>query len=278
MRNVLARVTGVASADPRRPRSQRPRSIAIKGSLLLVAVITGCATVRPAPDVAAPDTPPIGAWARVLERFVDEGGRVDFAGINQSVFDLDRYVAWIYAVGPNNRPRLFPTRADKLAYHINAYNALAMWNILQAGIPDRLGAVGRFSFFWRDRIEVGGERMSLYRYENDVIRSFDEPRIHFALNCMTLGCPHLPREPFRAERLAAQLGRETRQFFAEGRNLRVNHDERTVYVSQILDWFEEDFLAHAPSLHAYINRYAPVTVPEDYALAFIPYNWTLARQ
>lgn len=248
------------------------------GALVLLTLLTGCATVRPAPDVEPSDTQPIDAWARVLERFVDARGRVDFERLKDDRTDLDRYVAWIYAVGPNNRPALFPAREDQLAYHINAYNALAMWNILQAGIPDRLGGFGRFSFFWRDRIEVGGERMSLYKYENEVIRPLNEPRIHFALNCMTLGCPRLPREPFRAAHLDAQLARETRRFFAEDRNLRIDHERRTVYASQILDWFSEDFLNHAPSLITYINRYARQPVPEDYTLAFIPYDWTVARQ
>ena len=245
---------------------------------MLLTLLAGCATVRPAPDLEPPDTQPIDAWARVLERFVDARGRVNFERLGDDRADLDRYVAWVYASGPNSRPELFPTRDRKLAYHINAYNALAMWNILQAGSPERLGGFGRFSFFWRDRVSIGGKRMSLYSYENDVIRAFDEPRIHFALNCMTLGCPRLPREPFYPERLHAQLAREAREFFAEDRNLRIDHEQRTVYVSQILDWFSEDFLIHTPSLIAYINRYTRQRVPVDYSLDFIAYDWTVARQ
>lgn len=243
-----------------------------------LVLATGCATVRPAPDIEVPDTAPIAAWVDVLERFVDARGRVDFQGLARERSGLDRYVAWVYAVGPNNHPELFPSREDQLAYHINAYNALAMWNILKAGRPDKLGLWRRFSFFLRDRIKVGGEQMSLYAYENDVIRALGEPRVHFGLNCMARGCPHLPREPFRPDVLEAQLDREARQFFAEERNLRVNHGERKVYVSQILEWFEEDFLIAAPSLTAYINRYAPHPVPEGYALAFIPYDWRVAHQ
>lgn len=246
--------------------------------LVFCALAAGCATVRPAPDVQPAETPPIDAWARVLERFVDARGRVDFTALARDPADLNRFVAWVYAVGPNNRPELFPTRQDQLAYHVNAYNALAMWNILKAGIPEKLGAWRRFSFFWRDRIQVGVERMSLYTYENEIIRPLGEPRVHFALNCMTLGCPRLPREPFHPQTLDQQLEREAQQYFAEKRNLRVDHDARTVYVSQILEWFEEDFLRAAPSLIAYINRYAPQPVPADYELAFIPYDWAVADQ
>ena len=248
-------------------------------TLITVAfIVAGCDTIQPAPDAKPPETQPIDAWARVLERFVDDRGYVDFYGLQRDRADLDRYVAWVYDVGPNNRPGLFPSYDDKLAYHINAYNALAMWKILKAGIPEELGPWARFSFFWRDRVEVGGKRMSLYAYENEVIRRLNEPRIHFGLNCMARGCPRLPREPFRAETLDAQIEREARQFFSEQRNLRVNHREGKTYTSAILNWFEEDFLAHAPSLIAYINRYAPQPVPNDYPLEFIPYDWRVAHQ
>lgn len=245
-------------------------------ALALVTLIAGCATVRPAPDIEPPEMQPGKAWAHVLERFVDARGRVDYAALKRNSTGLDRYVAWVYAIGPNNRPELFPTRTDKLAYHINAYNALAMWKILAADIPEALGFWKRFAFFWRDRIAVGGERISLYAYENDIIRALDEPRIHFALNCMVRGCPRLPREPFRPAVLDQQLERETRQFFAEERNLRVSHAEQAVYVSQILAWYEQDFLSVAPSLIAYITRYARQSVPKDYTLSFIPYDWTVA--
>lgn len=247
-------------------------------TLVWIIVATGCATVRPAPAVEPPEMTPVEAWSLVLAHFVDDRGRVAFDRLKHDPRDLNRFVAWVYAVGPNNHPELFPRREDKLAYHLNAYNALAMWNMLKAGVPRELGGLARFSFFWRDRIEVGGERMSLYAYENDVIRPLGEPRVHFALNCMARGCPHLPRKPFRGDILDGQLDREARQFFAEHRNLSVSEDEQSVYVSQILEWFEEDFLTAAPSLIAYINRYAPRPVPEDYELAFIPYDWRVARQ
>jgi hypothetical protein len=49
-------------------------------------------------------------------------------------------------------------------------------------------------------------------------------------------------------------------------------------VSEILKFYTEDFLAKAPSLAAYVNRYREVKVPEDYAVGFIAYDWTINRQ
>jgi hypothetical protein len=216
------------------------------------------------------------AWARVLERHVDERGRVDFAALERDRADLDRFVSWVYAVGPNNRPRLFPTRADVLAYHINAYNALAMYNVLTAGRPRSLSEYGLYRFFYQRRVMLGGEPFSLYAYENEVIRPLGEERVHFALNCMARGCPRLPRTPFRAATLEATLQAEARRFFAEPRNVRLDPARGVVRLSAILDFFREDFLAKAPSLSAYVNRHRVEAIPAHYAVEFHPYDWTVA--
>lgn len=71
--------------------------------------------------------------------------------------------------------------------------------------------------------------MSLYSYENDVIRALGDPRVHFALNCMPVGCPRLPMTPFNAASLDDELDRETRRFMAETRNVRVDSASRTVW-------------------------------------------------
>lgn len=244
------------------------------------ALLAGCAQLVPAPgrapesDRAAAES----AWARVLERRVDEQGRVDFAGLERDRSDLDRFVAWVYAVGPNNQPELFGTRAEVLAYHINAYNALAMYNVLAAGRPRSLSEYGLVRFFYLRRLRIGAEAMSLYRYENEIIRPLGEERVHFALNCMAASCPRLPRSPFRAATLDAVLEQETRRFFDEARNVSVDAARRTVRLSEILGFFPEDFLGKEPSLIAYVNRYRAQPLPPDYAVESIPYDWSVADQ
>ena len=112
-------------------------------------VLVGCAQLVPAPDRAVePDRAAAeSAWARLLERRVDQNGRVDFAGLERDRADLDRFVSWVYSVGPNNRPDLFASRADVLAYHLNAYNALSIYNVIAAGTPRSLSEYGLFLFF-----------------------------------------------------------------------------------------------------------------------------------
>ncbi len=111
-----------------------------------------------------------------------------------------------------------------------------------------------------------------------MIRPLGEERVHFALNCMAVSCARLPREPFTAEGLDQQLEHEAERFFAEKRNLEVQPEKRWVRVSEILDFYTEDFTAKTGSLVAYINRYHDGRIPEDFEVRFFDHDWTVNRQ
>jgi hypothetical protein len=154
-----------------------------------------------------------------------------------------------------------------------------MYNVIDSGTPRSLASFfSKFRFFYLKKFPVGGEKLSLYAYENNVIRELGGPRVHFALNCMAVSCPRLPRVPFDANTLQIQLDTLTREFFAESRNLRVDHETSMVEVSKILDFYPKDFLREAPSLIEYINRYLDETIPENYSVRFMNYDWTINRQ
>jgi hypothetical protein len=259
--------------------SRIARSLVITLALLTLA---GCAAVRaPSPArnaTAAPSAPPYEAWAHVLARHVDDQGRIDFAGAAANRTELDRFVSYVYAVGPRTQPGLFPTQQHVLAYYINAYNALSMYKVIEVGIPETNAGLRKVLFFAFGKVQVGGEAISLYDFENKFIRTIGDPRIHMALNCMSVGCPRLPREVFLPETLDQQLDRETRRFFSEPRNLMVDHAARTVTYSEILKFFTSDFLVTAPTLTAFVNRYTPSPIPEDYKVAFFEYDWTINKQ
>lgn len=250
-----------------------------KLSHLVVAILllmAGCASV-PRPETSSPPDvrEPIEAWAQVLEQFVDEQGRVDYRALARDRSALNRYVGWVYDHSPESHPQLFTDRAAVLAFHLNAYNALSMHNILESGTPDSLAGFAKVRFFWLAKVRVGGADISLYDYENKVIRALGEPRVHFALNCMSVGCPTLPRVPFTRALLETQLQRETVRFMNDPRHVRVDHGTRTAWLSEIFDFFPADFLAVAPSLIDYANRYRAEPVPKDYGVKFIPYDWTV---
>ncbi len=241
----------------------------------LAVGLAACATLLQVPSSAgrASDDPQ-AAWDRVLRGHVLDDGGIDFVGIRRDPEDLEAFVAWVATHGPRATPELFPTEAARLAYYLNAYNALAMYQVVTT--PHR--PEQRVRFFLLTTVVLDGQRTSLYRLENAVIRPLGDPRVHFALNCMVRGCPRLPREPFDPSRLNAQLEREARRFLNEPRNIQVDPPVGVVRVSSILRFYREDFLAKAPSLVAYANRYRTEPIPEDYAVRFIPYDWILHQR
>jgi hypothetical protein len=248
------------------------RSIALIFALLLVSA---CGTLvrSPAPTATPTDEEAVAAFARVLDKFVNDRGEVDFVSLRDERGDLDRYVAY---VGVKRAESL--AGSQRLAHYINSYNALSMYNVLESDIPETHAGLAKLRFFVLRKLVIGGERRSLYSYENDIIRKLSEPRVHFALNCSALSCPTLPRVPFSAESLDQELQRESRRFFADARNLRVDSARQIVYLSEILRFYREDFVPlHAPSLIAYVNRYLEVPIPESYRVAFIDYDWTIAN-
>ncbi|HEX5045644.1 MAG TPA: DUF547 domain-containing protein [Gammaproteobacteria bacterium] len=216
-----------------------------------------------------------------MTRFVDDQGRLDFAALAADRRSLDEHIAYVERVSPASAPELFPRRADVLAYHLNAYNALAMRGVIDAGITEGFkGFLGRQLFFRLRKVVVGGRRMSLSAYENDVIRPLGEPRVHFALNCMARSCPRLPQAAFSANELDAQLEAAAREFVNDPRNVRVDAAAREVWLSSIFAFYTKDFAPdgkHA-SLIDYVNRYRDAPVNREFAVRFIPYDWSLNRQ
>lgn len=240
---------------------------------VVLTVPTACTTIGisvPQPDAGDPQA----AWARVLARHVDPEGRIDFTGLAADRNDLGSFIVYIAHTPPN----AFAERQAKLAYLINSYNALSMASVLDRGIPERLDLLDRIQFFVLRRAVVGGQPISLRAYENDVIRPLGDERVHFALNCMVASCPRLPQHPFTANGLDHELDAAARLFFTEPRNCAVDPTKRELYLSEILSFYTEDFLAKAPSLPAYVNRWRTDKVPEDFAVTFYPYDWTINWQ
>ena len=245
------------------------------GLAWLAATLTACATRAPVPSASGPAAAdPPAAWARVLRAHVLDDGRIDFVALRRDSRDLDAYVAWVAANGPATTPPRFSTPAARLAYYINAYNALAMRHV----VASERRPVQRYRFFLLSEFMVDGRPVSLYALENRVIRPLGDPRVHFALNCMVRGCPRLPREPFDPLTLDVQLDRETRRFLDEPRNVQVDPPLRVVHLNEIMRFYTADFLAQAPSLLAFVNRYRTEPVPADYDVRFIPYDWTLHQR
>jgi hypothetical protein len=218
--------------------------------------------------------PPEEAWARVLKAVVRDDGRVDFNALLANHADLDRYVAWIYERSPERWPEFYRTRAHVVAFHVNAYNALVLYNLLQAGVPSSLSLLERKRLFEHRKLLVGGQPLSLTEYR-DQIRGLGEPRVQFAITRQARSDPLLARDPYRAAILDAQLDRAARTFLGDGNTVVVDPARRRVTLPAILEDYAPDFLDAAPSLAAYASRYRDTPLPADFAVQFAGHDWDL---
>ncbi len=220
-------------------------------------------------------------WTELLGTHVDEQGRTDFIAVAAEPQKLRGLVALIESVSPASLPQLFPSAEDVLAYHINAYNILAMYGVIDEGIPQGFNSFFKRAGFFKFRsVVIGGNKTSLYDYENKVIRPLGEPRVHFALNCMVRGCPRLPQQAFRAETMEAQLDTAAKEFFSKDKHVRIDKEKETVYLSSIMDFYTEDFVpsGKARDLASYVNPYRQEPLPTSYRIKFIDYDWTINQQ
>lgn len=261
------------------------RSSILTGILFCTILFSGCATIIYPPLL--PDEKKIAqesaldSWAQVLNSHVDHKGRVNFENLDKDYLPLYRYIKFVAQSGPMNNPERYSTFDERLAYYLNSYNALAMYGVLSKGIPQDFGQIwDRAEFFKLTVFNIGGMKISLYDYENKIIRPLGDPRIHFALNCMVRGCPRLPKKPFLAETVQSTLNTLSKEFVNHPRHVEALHAEQMVRISEIFRFYTEDFVntQSAPSLITYINNYRTDPIPEHYKVEFIPYDWTINNQ
>jgi hypothetical protein len=254
------------------------RAFALAAALMLAACSGPAYIAPPLTGEATPVRPPEEAWARVLRQFVDEQGRVDYAALAANPQDLARYVGWVADRDPASWPDLFRTPAHLAAYHLNAYNALAMYNMLDFGAPESLSVVDRLKFFKNRKLFVAGRPLSLSEYREQIVSGINDSRVHFALNSMLAGDPRLSPEPFRGAALEQQLEREARRFFGEERNLSVDASRRRIVMSAVVREHREDFLRSWPSLIAMAGNFRDAPLPEGYDLEFTDFDWKVNRR
>ena len=237
------------------------------------------------------------AWTKLLQRHVVEirpgqATAVRYAGFATDRPALKAYLDSLAAVSPAEYAR-WP-KPEQLAFLINAYNAHTVALILDTyprlkSIKD-LGSL--LSSPWKKAfIPLLGKTISLDQIEHGMIRkpgAFDDPRIHAAVNCASVGCPALARQAFVARDLDRQLDAALSGFLSDSTRNRYVAASGRLEVSKIFDWYGSDFeRGHRgyDSLKTLFARHAAVlaTTPEGqmairngrYTLDFLDYDWAL---
>jgi hypothetical protein len=260
-----------------------PRRILSIVALMLLAA-SAAASAAPA---AASQEDLYAPWARILNEYVDGEGLVDYAGLKQSgMADLEAFMASLASADPAG----FASDEERIAFWINAYNAVVIWQVVERYPLDSVRDVGALwgllGGFFKQKYPVAGTRMSADNIEHDTLRAkFDDERIHWALVCAAFGCPRLINEPYRAATLDATLAAQSFEFLRQPRGLQFEAASDTLYLSSYFDWYADDFRAVADTVLEYVTRYAPdevaATIAErggELTIRIMDYDWALNDQ
>ena len=210
-------------------------------------------------------------YAELLKTYVTPEG-VRYAAWHANKADVDRMKKVAEFFASTTPPA---DRDASLAWHINAYNAWILNNILKK-YPTKGPLDGETLFFHGNRIVVSGEKTSFNNIEQKVIRPvFKDPRVHFALNCASESCPPLQNKPFAAASLDSDLERLARAFInGNPHGVMLVPNAKTVKLSKIFEWYADDFGGKGNQLK-FINRYRQQPVPADARIEFFDYSWNL---
>lgn len=232
-------------------------------SILLGAFASALPTVGWAQPVSDPD----GVFDTLLQRYVtaapDGINRVDYAKWHKAATDrraLDDYIAQLSTRKPSQLPR-----ADAMSFWGNLYNAVTLKVILDAYPVNSIRDIKSDAWLdpkaylgpWRQqRVSVEGRRLSLDDIEHAILRpTFKDPRVHYMVNCASIGCPNLMARAWRATSLNADLDKAARAFINHPRAVSVL-PSGALKVSSIYKWFMEDFGGSDAGVISHLRTFA----------------------
>jgi len=226
----------------------------------------------------AGSTPPSHQlWNELLKSNVKPDGQVDYKGFIREKPKLEKYLKLLSENAPDRKTW---SKNEQLAYWINVYNAFTVKLIVDFYPTKSIRDLGprikiplikdvwHYKFF-----KIAGVEMSLDEVEHSILRKeFEEPRIHFAINCASVSCPPLLNEAFVAVNLENQLTRVTTTFINDPTRNKIS--SQSAQLSSIFSWFKGDFTKKG-TLIEFLNRYSKVKISANARISFLDYNWNL---
>lgn len=228
-------------------------------------------------------------YDKLLDVVVVEKGPqtvVDYEYLNNNPETLNNYLAQLEAVPKQDFDNW--DNNQQLAFLINAYNAFTLKLILSKypdieSIRDLGGLI--ISSPWKKKFfTLFGKKTHLAHIEHDLIRkNHKEPRIHFAINCASKGCPPLQKEAYTGDKLDEQLEKATFQFMRDPERNRYNKEKNQLEICSIFNWFTTDF-TKSGSLQNYIAPYISddpeiqkLLKYDAASIKYLDYDWSLNK-
>ncbi len=210
----------------------------------------------------------------LLRKYVNNG-LVDYKGIKKEDDKLSAYLKDLSSVTSKEYSAF--SKEEKLSFLINAYNAFTIRLILD-NYP--LNSIRKIGFLpgaaWKQEFfTLLGEKRNLDWIEHSKLRvDFEEPRIHFAIVCASIGCPPLISSAYIPKSLNSQLQSSMEFFLNDKSKNRYEISGNTLYLSKIFDWFSKDFTKNS-TLISFVKSGMKVEIPEDAIIKYTDYNWNL---
>jgi hypothetical protein len=225
------------------------------------------------------DTIDHSAWDALLQEYTSEGAQgvnlVDYARLKSEASDaLASYLEAMQAISIENFGR-----DEQFAFWVNLYNAATVDVIVQNLPLDSIRDIGLLgSGPWKDdAVVVSGRTLSLDNIEHDILRpEWQDVRIHYAVNCASIGCPNLARNAYTGAKLEEMLEEASKAFVNHPRGFGGSPD--ALIASNIYEWYqgdwgtEQDVLAHA---REYAEGPTAALLEEAQAIDSYAYDWSL---
>ena len=206
-------------------------------------------------------------WDELLIKHVSRTGKVDYRGFQKDAKDLSTYINML-KMGYSRIEEY--SKQKKLAYWINAYNALTV-DLIIRNYP--LNSIKDLKDPWDQRLwKFGDKWLNLNDIEHQILRKMDEPRIHFAIVCASESCPKLQYKAFTSENLETLLTTATKEFLSNTSKNEISENE--IKLSKLFRWFKKDFEQNG-SLVDFLNQYSDITISDNAKKSFKDYNWDL---
>jgi len=192
-------------------------------------------------------------------------------------------------------PESIQSREQALAFWINAYNFFRLAHILENpmadgdmidSVKDYGSFVNPHRVFKQRNFNIGGREYSLDTIEKDILlgkkyknKGWKDARVHFAVNCASVGCPPLRKSLYLPETIDSILEKNTRLALTTPRHM--HFDNGTLYLTQLFEWYEEDFTEEAGTIRAFLKQHTPAEmhpkIDDVNTIRFIDYDWALNR-
>jgi Protein of unknown function, DUF547 len=197
---------------------------------------------------------------RLLYENIDGMGVPNYTQLRGNVKELDNYIAYLSDFTPNKKWAIEETKA----FWINAYNALVLRGVLENLPNENVLSYDNGQFFKTKRFK---NRLSLDDIEHQKLRPLNDPRIHFAISCLTESSPILSNFAFEARNMDNRLDFCTRQYIRKHTSFDKQYNKWVV--SKVFDWYAADFGDRV----GFLNQYAGEKIPVNAEFSFSDYSW-----